>query len=68
MGEEGVGFVKLRSVRGGRVVAGVELEGTDGKEGVIGGEALRVRVKDGNELGKFVLARRDAEGAGDVLC
>lgn len=46
------------------MVARVELERADGEEGVVLGEALRVRVEDGDELCQFVLFRGDAEGAG----
>lgn len=62
VGEERVGLVELAGVGGGRVVARVELEGADGEEGVVLGEAFRVRVEDGDELGQLVLFGGDAEG------
>lgn len=59
VGEEPERLVALGAVRRAVrvvvvVVAGVELEGADGEEGLVGGEALGVRVEDGDELAEFV--------------
>lgn len=64
MCEEAVGLVELAGVGVGVVVAGVELEGADGEEGLVGCVAFRVGVEDGDEFGEFgAVFWGDAEGS-----
>jgi hypothetical protein len=64
VGEEAVGLIELAGVCVGVVVAGVELEGADGKEGLVGRVAFGVGVEDGDEFGEFgAVFWRDAEGS-----
>lgn len=68
VGEEAEGLVDAGAVR--RVVfvaARVQLEGTDGKEGLVGGVAVTRRVEDGDEVGQLRRRRRrDAQRSGEA--
>ena len=62
--EEREGLVDFLEMSFVGVVATLELEGADGDERRVGGEALVFRIKDGREFGEFgFVSRGDAQGA-----